>query len=318
MTLKGESPLEAKPAQNFQAGVSNMTRQAISADELETLLAEGRQICVFLGAVDTGKTTLAFELARRLATRGRRVALVDSDVGQSHIGPPTTIGWAFITGATAPEQPPQPESLYFVGNTSPARHLLPVVVGTKKMADAACSAGADVIVVDTSGMVHGFLAWRLKYSKIDLISPTHIVAVQRETEIEHLLCPWEGREGVAVHRLRADPNVRTKSTKERAEYRRALFREHFAEACEVEFSLDEVRIVDVDAGMEPQNDMTRGLSLRKGQVVGLSDAHGALMGLGMVHSLNLPRSRLVIWTSVRDIPRVMFVHLGEHVFQDMP
>ncbi len=226
--------------------MNNSARHTASVDELETLLAEGRQVCVLLGAVDTGKTTLAFELARRLAARGRRVALVDSDVGQSHVGPPTTIGWAFISDSLPPEQSPQPESLYFVGSTSPARRILPVVVGTKKMVDAASDAGADVILVDTSGMVRGDLAWTLKYFKLDIISPTHIAAVQREAEIEHLLRPWEGRQGVTVLRLRTDPNVRIKSTKERTEYRQALFREYFAEACEVEFLLDEVRIVDAD------------------------------------------------------------------------
>ncbi len=253
---------------------------------------------MLLGAVDTGKTTLAFELARRLAARGRRVALVDSDVGQSHVGPPTTIGWAFISDSLPPEQSPQPESLYFVGSTSPARRILPVVVGTKKMVDAASDAGADVILVDTSGMVRGDLAWTLKYFK--------------------LLRPWEGRQGVTVLRLRTDPNVRIKSTKERTEYRQALFREYFAEACEVEFLLDEVRIVDADAGMEPPEDDATMLRLAEGQVVGLSDACGSLMGLGVVRRLNLRRGRLIIWTSVHDIPRITFIQLGDDVSRDIP
>jgi len=298
--------------------LNNSARHTASVDELETLLAERRQVCVLLGAVDTGKTTLAFELARRLAARGRRVALVDSDVGQSHVGPPTTIGWAFISDSLPPEQSPQPESLYFVGSTSPARRILPVVVGTKKMVDAASDAGADVILVDTSGMVRGDLAWTLKYFKLDIISPTHIAAVQREAEIEHLLRPWEGRQGVTVLRLRTDPNVRIKSTKERTEYRQALFREYFAEACEVEFLLDEVRIVDADAGMEPPEDDATMLRLAEGQVVGLSDACGSLMGLGVVRRLNLRRGRLIIWTSVHDIPRITFIQLGDDVSRDIP
>jgi GTPase SAR1 family protein len=50
---------------------------------------------LLLGAADTGKTTLLNALASRLA-KSQPVALVDADIGQSHIGPPTTVGWTLI------------------------------------------------------------------------------------------------------------------------------------------------------------------------------------------------------------------------------
>ena len=52
-------------------------------------------VCLVLGAADTGKTTLAEAIARRAASSGP-VGVIDADIGQSHIGPPTTVGWALV------------------------------------------------------------------------------------------------------------------------------------------------------------------------------------------------------------------------------
>jgi polynucleotide 5'-kinase involved in rRNA processing len=57
---------------------------------------------LLLGAADTGKTTLMSALAERLAQR-QPVALVDADTGQSHIGPPTTVGWTVHETRMTPE-----------------------------------------------------------------------------------------------------------------------------------------------------------------------------------------------------------------------
>lgn len=45
--------------------------------------------------------------------------------------------------------------MWFLGATSPIGHLLEIVVGTKKMADKALNSGADVVIVNTSGLILG-------------------------------------------------------------------------------------------------------------------------------------------------------------------
>ena len=51
---------------------------------------------VLVGGLDAGKTTLARQLLARALERGRRPALVDADVGQKAVGPPTTVGLKLI------------------------------------------------------------------------------------------------------------------------------------------------------------------------------------------------------------------------------
>ena len=55
------------------------------------LAAESRVMLV-IGETDTGKTHFTTYLASALLSRGDAVAVVDADLGQSDIGPPTTVG----------------------------------------------------------------------------------------------------------------------------------------------------------------------------------------------------------------------------------
>ena len=59
-------------------------------------LEKEKGIAIILGATDTGKSTLAKFLIFNLCKRGLKVALVDADIGQSFLGPPTTIGFSIF------------------------------------------------------------------------------------------------------------------------------------------------------------------------------------------------------------------------------
>ena len=69
---------------------------------------------LILGASDRGKTYTIHQLARE-AARTHRVALIDSDTGQSELGPPGTVSWAWMQA-----EGPQRGGARFVGALSPA------------------------------------------------------------------------------------------------------------------------------------------------------------------------------------------------------
>jgi len=85
------------------------------------LLQKG--VCLILGGIDTGKTTLTAAMAGRLA-QSSRVGVIDADIGQSHIGPPATVGWAFVDKPQVSFSQLNPDGISFVGDVTPVGHLL--------------------------------------------------------------------------------------------------------------------------------------------------------------------------------------------------
>ncbi|MFQ5521466.1 MAG: Clp1/GlmU family protein, partial [Candidatus Methylomirabilia bacterium] len=150
---------------------------------------EGRVILI-VGETDTGKTSFTTYLANSLVERGLRVGVVDADLGQSDIGPPTTVGLGLINRPVAHLGEAEVRGLYFVGSTSPQGHLLPAVIGSKRMVEKAFTMGIERVLVDTSGLVQGELGRTLKQHKIDLISPDLLFCLQRADECEHILKPY--------------------------------------------------------------------------------------------------------------------------------
>lgn len=200
-------------------------------------------VVIVIGGVDSGKTTFVTFLVNELLTAGLSCAVVDADVGQSNVGPPGTIGLGF------PEYPVEnlgemlPTAFYFVGAISPRRHLLPCVVGTKKMVELALSnkmgCVVERVIVDTTGLVEGRLGRTLKEFKLDLLSPDHIVFFQLRRELESLACLWEGRS--QVHRLRVPPSVQRKTPHLRASKREEKWRQFFRGSILREFSFQDVK-----------------------------------------------------------------------------
>jgi polynucleotide 5'-hydroxyl-kinase GRC3/NOL9 len=198
-------------------------------------------VAVLLGASDSGKTTLGRMLAERLTAAGRIVGLVDGDIGQSSIGPPTTVGLAILSPGHRFSVSPVPRFLHFVGSTSPPGHFLAHILGTQALTQTAITQGADVVLVDTTGLIQGTPAASLKWHKLQALRPQHVLALQRETELEPILRLVEGRSGLEIHRLPVSARVVRRSHAARRAYREERFGEYFASAASHDFQWKDLR-----------------------------------------------------------------------------
>src|SRR5438105_14650046 len=153
------------------------------------------RVTLILGTSDTGKTSLAARLAGALAARGDRVAVVDADVGQSEIGPPTTVGLGRVTGELARLADAEVLALEFVGDTSPVRYLRETAEATGRLVRRALSAGFERVLVDTGGLVEGPLGLALKRAKIRAVDPDLVLVLQRRDESEPIARPLESGGG---------------------------------------------------------------------------------------------------------------------------
>jgi polynucleotide 5'-hydroxyl-kinase GRC3/NOL9 len=187
-------------------------------------------VVVVVGAADSGKTSFCAILANRAVRAGIPTAVVDCDMGQSEIGPPGTIGLGLVESEIASLADLKPRAMYFIGTTNPVQHLLPTITGCSLMTEKAKSLGRELIIVDTTGLVQGLLGRRLKTSKIQLLKPRHIVALQKGKETEHFLRFFDTWTDCTVHRLSPSPHVHVKSAAIRTQRRGVRFYEYFSDA----------------------------------------------------------------------------------------
>jgi polynucleotide 5'-hydroxyl-kinase GRC3/NOL9 len=140
-----------------------------------------------LGAPDTGKSTLCRYLIYRAYSAGEPAALIDLDAGQSHLGPPATLGLGLYPPLNPGDDALFPTGLYFIGQTSPVGAILEVALGCRVLADQARARRVTRLVVNTSGFIQGPGALKLKRAQTELLNPSLILALQREEELEPLL-----------------------------------------------------------------------------------------------------------------------------------
>ena len=271
----------------------------------EAVEAEGG-IALILGASSSGKTTLLKYLVGRLGHRGQRVAVVDADIGQSTLGPPATISGVVFDPQSQAIEAVVPQEMFFVGSTSPAGHLLQTVVGTKKTVEWAESSGASFTLVDTTGMVQGEAASQLKFHKIDLLRPRHLLALQRSGELESLIRPFVDRKALRIYRLPVSPKARPRTPEERRAYREKRFRDYFKGASVELLSVSRVALIHQTSSHITGS--KRGLP--RYLLVGLNDTENRTLALGIVEAFDGESQELFIYTPLQDFTPLKYLVLG--------
>lgn len=249
--------------------MSAMTRIEIP-DRWRELDAEAwRGPVLVLGASDTGKSTFARYLYDRLGVAHGRIGYLDGDVGQSHIGPPTTLTLALSEDAST-FPPGGPQRRWFVGSNSPTGHMLPLVTGLARLVEFAAAEGAAVTVIDTTGLVNpGQGGAALKWSLVDLLRPCTVVGFERREELEPILVPLRRLPELAVHTLPVAAAVRERSREERIAHRTAQYRDYFKHARRMSLAY-------ADLAVFPR------IAFRSGRLAALEDREGFTLALAVV------------------------------------
>lgn len=196
-------------------------------------LIKHKGTAMLLGATDSGKSTLAKYLIKRLVSENIGVSLVDSDVGQSSLGLPGTISLKIFNNQRDIENFSF-KKMFFVGSTNPATKFHLMINGTKRMVKI-CREKSEIVLIDTTGLISGGLGKALKIGKIRAARPEHIIAVQRDGELEHILNLIEN---IPIHRIKASRRAKVRSREYRIRYRQKKFADYFTETRISEFILN--------------------------------------------------------------------------------
>jgi polynucleotide 5'-hydroxyl-kinase GRC3/NOL9 len=317
-------------------------------------------VAIVIGDTDTGKTTFVLELINSAVRAGVATAIVDADVGQGEVGPPAVVSMAMVEGPVERLRDLNPRRMHFVGSTTPYAHMLPLVVGTKKMTEEALARGAKLVVVDTTGLVQGAAGGRLKLHKIELLQPKHVVGISKKREIEHITNGISKIDAIKLHRLQSSPEVKDKSRELRTARRQKRFFDYFHGAERHIIRIDDIvcwntffttgrsvkwqhyrvlertlhaKILHAEVagnGMyivvhcEPNMAGVEALRNRYGTreftvvcgtdfsnlLVGLADAHGNTIALGIVEAVDFKQRHIALLTPISTISPVRIIQFG--------
>lgn len=221
--------------------VMHEDRISTRQDVIRALADQGGAVLV-IGDSDTGKTEFCKELLRAVLARGRCAAWIDADIGQSTLGPPSTVGMRVLRSISDLQEEHHPTEIHFVGSTSPTGYVVPFLRGIRRFLDLSRDAEPWATVIDTTGLATGAEGLELKRRKIELACPRHLVGFQRGGELEPLFRAYRDVAGLELTRLPVAPDVRCRSRADRRRHREERFRRYFLPAHLRTFLLESVSV----------------------------------------------------------------------------
>ena len=256
-------------------------------------------ICLILGAADTGKTTLAEALAK-CAASSRPVAVIDADIGQSHIGPPTTVGWALVDSPETNFSQLAASGISFVGDVTPVGHLLQLTAAIAQCVRQASEA-AELIIIDTPGLVSGGAATALWWTVQRILRPELILAVQRSDELSDILSGLRSL-NFKLELIESSPQIPTKSPQNRRSYRQSRFSQYFRDSCSYNIALS-------DIALQSGRNLDRSSFVHR--LVALRDEKGTDIAIGVIAEWRSDENVVVVRAPQLDVRQIHCLVIGD-------
>lgn len=185
----------------------------------------GAKTVLVLGGVDVGKSFFVTYLANKLFALGRRVSVLDADLGQSDVGPPYCVGLLTMNDPAPVLSREAWTGIHFVGHGSPSGLEADALEGVRRLLKRAREEKkSDHVIVNTPGWIDGDAARAFLKSVGEAVSPDATVVLQRNGEAEAVAQAAGGK----VLRLAAPAEASPVSTEHRTAYRKELLARYYA------------------------------------------------------------------------------------------
>lgn len=239
-------------------------------------LAELEQGTVMvIGATDVGKSTFCMYAANRLLRNHLRARIIDADVGQADIGPPTTIGCSSVTSFSSSLVDLKPEKLIFMGHTNPKRIESKLIHGMKRLSGGHHD---SLTIINTDGWVLDPEAIAYKTRMISSVNPDLVVGMGAENEL-HPILSLQKSHSIAISTAK---DVLIRSRSDRRAIRTANYRRHLESGRAQTIPLDEVNVLTPNGFPPIQSIAGRQLA---GLALGLLDNDGYMLHFGILQGV---------------------------------
>jgi len=267
----------------------------VAWNEAAQVLERQRGVFVIIGEVDSGKSSLCTFLANKCLEETGRVGVVDADVGQADIGPPTTISSSIVQAPIIGLHKTTAEISYFVGDTSPS-FIPDKVVTLAARLKKSVARSADIVLVNTDGWLVEFNALRHKQLLLEEIQPDLVIALSRSNEI---IDPLLDRVRVASLKLPSSSFAKVRSKEERKKAREAGYRRFLQGSHKVGVGQEtRVRMFDqLEQTVFPENRRFRGF------VAGLLNQSEELLSIGRIN--HVENGKALVETRTDEMPTIL-------------
>lgn len=141
---------------------------------------------IVLGAVDSGKSSFCTYITNRLVGEKKKVTILDGDLGQSDIGPPSTIAFASVAKPITDLFNLQAKNAFFIGETTAGNATDKMIQGLSLLKKEAFSGNPDVLIINTDGWVEGECAVDYKVRLVEELNPDVIFFIQQKDELAQI------------------------------------------------------------------------------------------------------------------------------------
>jgi polynucleotide 5'-hydroxyl-kinase GRC3/NOL9 len=259
------------------------------------VLVRTRGLAVILGDVDSGKSTLSTFLANTCLDHRAQTSIIDGDVGQADIGPPTTVSSSTVTKHIISLQELRPERSYFIGDTSVS--LVPdKLVQSITLLKDKISIESEIVILNTDGWVREDQAVEHKLQLLSSLRPDLVLALSLDDELDHIL-DLQRRPAL---RLEASSSVRTRTREERKKTREEGYRRFLKNPIHLDLRLNTIKLRMFNAPKQQRIDQT---SMHKGALAGLLDEKGELLSIARIERIG--NGVIRIMTTAKETPRTV-------------
>jgi polynucleotide 5'-hydroxyl-kinase GRC3/NOL9 len=232
-------------------------------------MREGKVVIV--GASDVGKSTLCAYLVNKLIQDGQNVSLVDADIGQTDLGPPTTIAHAVATQPIASLQELSVDRRLFIGDISPSGVERRLIKGIQRLSS---ENGKSLTIVNTDGWIADLAAMLYKVNLLTEVTPDLVLALAYSNELEGIL----GNASFNALKVDASKEVLERSRVDRRAIRTEGYRKFLEGAVTQNIDLKKTQL-----SLQPLDRAEiAGDGALRNLIVGILDARGFLLEIGIL------------------------------------
>ena len=294
---KSEAHLEIlmdKSAETFEVEGSTIPASWTAAADALAEMEKGRVILI--GMTDVGKSTLSTYLTNKLLRKLLSLRIIDGDIGQADIGPPTTIGYSIPTTSISSLGELKPESIIFIGHTNASQVESKIIEGIRRLSDRAQD---SLTIINTDGWVVDPEAISYKIRMIVATEPDLVIGLATGEELQPILS------GSRAHALNVDTaqDVLARSRSDRRETRITGYRRFLEGARTRPISLRTVDLASPVWFPSAHGPNARDLN---SLIVGLLDDEDYMLELGVLMGFTNDTARVYC----RSVERVHKIELG--------